>query len=107
MIRNYTTFFGSIIMGYFYCGLSGNLYTIGYRNPFCQPFDYSLNLINAFGSDEKTKQTIQMLKLMRDAIENKGNYDVMDWLLMGTHFAKNAEEETSYQAFYIAHLLEH
>lgn len=36
------------------------------------------------------------MKLMKEALEKKGDMDVIDWLLLGTHYSKNAEEEVAF-----------
>ena len=40
-------------------------------------------------------------------LENNGSKDVLDWLVLGMHYSTAAEEEVAYQAFYMAHLLDH
>jgi hypothetical protein len=45
--------------------------------------------------------------LMLEMIENKGEIDQIDWLILGNHYAKSAEEEVAYQCFYMAHLMDH
>jgi len=35
-----------------------------------------------FGGVEKTKYTFQMVKLLKDASDKKGNIDTLDWLLL-------------------------
>ena len=40
-------------------------------------------------------------------LENKGEASSIDWLMIGMHYAKAAEEEVAYQAYYMAHLLDH
>jgi hypothetical protein len=101
-------FFMPMHLGYLYSGLGKNIYTLGYMNGFYQAFDYSLHMMNTYGGDEKTKYTVQILSLLKDGLDSKGEcYDTLDWLMLGQHFAKNQEEETSFQAYYMAHLLDY
>ena len=44
---------------------------------------------------------------MLEMLENKGELDAIDWLILGNHYAKSAEEEVAYSCFYMAHLLDH
>lgn len=44
---------------------------------------------------------------MLEMLENKGELDAIDWLILGNHYAKAAEEEVAYSCFYMAHLLDH
>lgn len=44
---------------------------------------------------------------MLEMLDNKGDLDVIDWLILGTHYAKSAEEEIAYQCYYMAHLMDH
>ncbi len=75
---------GSFTFSYLYCGLGKNLYTIGYQNGFYQPFDYSLNMMNTYGGDEKTKYTVQIMSMLKDGLDSKGeSYDTLDWLMFG------------------------
>lgn len=101
-------FFGSAWFGYTFSNWGKNLYTTGYNNGFFQPFDYSLHLMNAYGGDERTKYTVQLLTIIKEGLESKGEaWDTLDWLMLGQHFAKNQEEETSFQAYYMAHLMDY
>ena len=45
--------------------------------------------------------------MMLEMMEKKADTDVIDWLVIGMYFAKAAEEETAYQCFHMAHLLDH
>lgn len=45
--------------------------------------------------------------MIKDTLDKQGNLDVLDWLLLGTHYSKNLEEEMAFQAYYMAHLLDH
>ena len=40
-------------------------------------------------------------------IDKKGELDVLDWIVFGKHYSRNGEEETAFQCFYMAHLLDH
>ena len=40
-------------------------------------------------------------------LKNKGERDVIDWLVLGMQYSKAAEEEVAYQVYYMAHLLDH
>ena len=44
---------------------------------------------------------------MRTALlERKGDLDVLEWLCLAKHYAKNGEEETAFQCYYMAHLMD-
>ena len=45
--------------------------------------------------------------MLAEAIENKGNLDILDWLVLAAHYANAGEEEIAFQAYYMAHLLDH
>lgn len=80
----FTAFFGSFILSYIYCGSGKNLYTIGYQNGFYQPFDFSLHMMNAYGGDEKTKYTVQIMSMLKEGLDSQGEcYDTLDWLMFG------------------------
>lgn len=102
-------FFGSLCWGYFYSGAYGkNLYTTGYCNGFYLPFDYTANLVNALGTNDKLKKDLEMNVFMRRVLLNSDNkLAVLDWLLLGRHFAGINEDEVSFQAYYMAHLKDH
>ncbi len=90
-------FFGSMWFGYLYSGAGKNLYTMGYQQGFWQPFDYSMHLMNAYGADDKFKYNIQLTALMKQGIESHGEaFDVLDWLMLGQHFARSQEDETAF-----------
>ena len=57
------SFFAWIWWGYMFSGWGKNLVTMGYFQGFVQPYDISLNLMNAYGGDEKIKYTMQLLTL--------------------------------------------
>ena len=44
---------------------------------------------------------------MLDAQEKKGNIDPIDWLLIAKHYANSQDEEVAFNAYYMAHLLDH
>ena len=45
---------------------------------------------------------------MREALlTRKGDLDVLEWLVIAKHYAKNGEEETAFQCYYMAHLMDH
>jgi hypothetical protein len=80
----FSAFFGSFILSYIYCGSGKNLYTIGYQNGFYQPFDFSLHMMNAYGGDEKTKYTVQIMSMLKEGLDSQGEcYDTLDWLMFG------------------------
>lgn len=88
-------------------GYGTNLYTVGYRQGFVQPSDYSLTVMQAFKS-EKAKYTLQHTLLMNEVLcQKKGETDILDWLVLGKHYSKNGEEEIAFQCFYMAHLQDH
>ena len=46
---------------------------------------------------EKSKYALQHHQLMHQIlIQKKGNTDVLDWLVLAKHYAKNGEEEISF-----------
>ena len=45
---------------------------------------------------------------MKEALlDRRGDVDELDWLVMARHYARNGEEEQAFQAYYMAHLLNH
>ena len=40
-------------------------------------------------------------------LERKGDLDVLEWMVLAKHYAKNGEEETAFQCYYMAHLMDH
>ena len=45
---------------------------------------------------------------MHEAIlKRKGDLDVLEWLVIAKHYAKNGEEETAFQCYYMVHLMDH
>lgn len=64
--------------------------------------------MNSYGGNESTKYAVQMISLLKEGFDSAGeSYDVLDWLVFGQHFAKNQEEEVAFQAYYMAHLMDH
>ena len=53
------------------------------------------------------KYKIQHLKMLLDGLEKEGNVDIIEWIMLGNHAAKNSEEETAFQCFELAHLMDH
>ena len=107
MFALFGTTFGSCLFGYTMAGYGTNFYTVGYRQGFVQPNDYSFTVIQA-SKKEKSKYALQHHQLMHEIlIQKKGNTDVLDWLVLAKHYAKNGEEEISFQCYYMAHLLDH
>ena len=99
--------FGACFIGYVLSGLGTNLYTIGYKQGFLQPEDYSQVVIDGIGKDEKLKYNLQHTQLMIEILmEKQGNTDVLDWLLLAKHYARAGEEEVSFQCYYMAHLVD-
>ena len=45
--------------------------------------------------------------MMVDMLDKKAEFDVLDWLVIGKHYSNLGEEEIAYQAYYMAHLLDH
>ena len=75
---------------------------------FIQPDDFSLGVIMGFASNDKRKYLMQHTQQMRHAlITRKGDLDVLEWLVIARHYAKNGEEETAFQCYYMAHLMDH
>ena len=101
--------FGGFAFGYialnFYS--SGNIYERGYRLGIIQPYDFTGQLMNDYGRNDDAQYLTMHRKLMQEMLDKKGNLDVIDWLILGTHYSKAGEEEVAYQCFYQAHLLEH
>ena len=45
---------------------------------------------------------------MKEALlDRKGDIDEIDWMVIARHYARNGEEEQAFQAYYMAHLLNH
>ena len=78
------TFLLSVWWGYIFSGFAKNLVTLGYFQGFYQPFDISLNMMNAYGADDKVKYTMQLITLFDEGIDSRGeSYDILDWLVFG------------------------
>ena len=60
-----------------------------------------------YGKKDENKYLYSHKQLMLEMLDNKGNLDVIDWLVFGNHYSKAAEEEIAYQCYYMAHLLNH
>ena len=52
--------------------------------------------MNSYGADEEAKYKVQHMTHIKEALESKGNLDILDWVLLGKHFSKNAEEEVAF-----------
>ena len=83
------------------------MYERGYRGRTIQPTDYSFHVLNDYARKEDKKYMVMHRKLMHELLEEKGEISVLDWLILGTHYSKAAEEEVAFQAYYMAHLLDH
>ena len=60
-----------------------------------------------YGQDDKKKYLMQHSTLMQEALmKRKGDLDVLEWLVIAKHYAKNGEEETAFQCYYMAHLMD-
>ncbi|CDW79844.1 solute carrier family member 5 [Stylonychia lemnae] len=93
--------------GYFYAGFGKNMAAAGYMNNFLQPVDYSLTLMLDLGSNDGHKYSMQIVKILNDSMQSDGKLDNLDWLLLGQHFSKNAEEEMAFQVYQMVHLKDH
>ena len=70
---------------------------MGHLNGFVQSADYTLHLMNAYGGDDKTKYKLVHLRFLKDAMDkDNGHLDVLDWLMSGKHYSRNADEEMAY-----------
>ena len=69
--------------------------------------DYSYDVMTYYGRKDDLKYQLSHKQLMLEMLENKGELDVIDWLVLGNHYSKSAEEEVAYQCYYMAHLLNH
>ena len=99
--------FGACFIGYVLAGFGTNIYTVGYRSGFVQPSDYSLTVMQGVGKNDKKKYLLQHTQLMHEVlIQKKGKIEVLDWLILAKHYAKNGEEEIAFQCYYMAHLLD-
>lgn len=83
------------------------MYERGWNMPRVQPVDYSISIIKDYAKKDNVKYMVAHRYLMQEMLENKGEMDAIDWLILGNHYAKAAEEEVAYQCFYMAHLLDH
>jgi cytochrome c-type biogenesis protein CcmH/NrfG len=73
-----------------------------------QPFDFSFYPVYAYGRNPRKKYAMQHTTMMQEAIlERQGDLDTVEWLVYGKHYAKNGDEETAFQAYYMAHLLDY
>jgi hypothetical protein len=64
-------------------------------------------VIKEYAKKENTKYMVAHKQFMLEMLENKGELDAIDWLILGNHYAKSAEEEVAYSCFYMAHILDH
>ena len=100
--------FGAFAFGYVHAGFGNNFYTLGYRQGGFQPDDFSRGVIDGFACNDKRKYLMQHTKQMHTALlKQKGDLDVLEWLVIAKHYAKNGEEETAFQCYYMAHLMDH
>ena len=100
--------FGAASFGYFAAGYGTNWFTMGFRQGLYQPDDFSRGVLRGFASNDKKKYLLQHSRQMNQAIlERKGDLDVLEWLCLAKHYAKNGEEETAFQCYYMAHLMDH
>ena len=101
--------FGGTFAGYMFSGMAKNMYTLGYMNGFYQPFDYSLHMMNTYGGNETNTYAVQIQTFIKEVgLDTLGEgFDTLDWLMLGQHFAKSQEEEIAFQAYYMAHLMDH
>mmetsp|Transcript_42953 Transcript_42953/g.31365 ORF Transcript_42953/g.31365 Transcript_42953/m.31365 type:complete len:85 (-) Transcript_42953:30-284(-) len=63
--------------------------------------------MNSYGGHDITKYGQQHTMHLKEMYRRKGKGDVLDWITLGMHFSKNFEEEIAFQAYYIAHLMDH
>ena len=97
-----------IYCGYIFSGSGKNLATMGYLNGFYQQHDYSMHLMNAYGADDRAKNTVQINHMIKLGLESSGeSLDTLDWLILGQHFAKQQDEEIAFQLYYMAHLMDY
>ena len=53
--------------------------------------------MQGFAVDDKKKYLIQHSYQMHKALlERKGDLDVLEWMVLAKHYAKNGEEETAF-----------
>ena len=83
------------------------MYERGHRIKLMQPYDISGEMIKEYATREQVKYMTTHRKLMHQLRESKGVASPLDWLIVGMHYAKSADEEVAYQAYYMAHLLDH
>ena len=104
----------TIICGFIYgyvgiCNFwSANLYERKFNHGVWQPWDYSTDVIREWCIKDKihnVQYSTMQKTLLFEMMEQKGNIDTIDWLLLGQHFARAGEEEVAYQCFHMAHLL--
>ena len=90
--------FGAMFVGYCHAGGYGNnFYTVGYRQAMVQPDDFSKSVMDGFAGNDQKKYLMQHSLLMHQALlERKGDLDVLEWLVIARHYAKNGEEETAF-----------
>lgn len=84
-------------MGYVHAGYGTNWYTLGYKQGFFQPDDFSRGVMDSFAANDKRKYLMQHSSQMHQALlTRKGDLDVLEWLVLAKHYAKNGEEETAF-----------
>ena len=63
--------------------------------------------MNEYGANDDAKYMMTHRKVLQQLLKNDGNAPAMDWLIIGMHYAKANEEEIAFQAYEMAHLLDH
>ena len=85
--------YGYVMISHFQ---SGNMYERGYKGKTIQPTDYTNLLLGDYAKREDKKYMVMHRKLMHELMEEKGEISVIDWLILGTHYSKAAEEEVAF-----------
>ena len=100
--------FGAFGFSLLCSGKGQNFYTLGYGQGATQAADYSRAVLMGLGQDNKKRYYLQHITLMRETLlGRKGDIDALDWLVIAKNYAKNGDDETAFQAYYMAHLLDH
>ena len=103
-----TFLFGFLYSYHFLCNLfHANLYEKRYRLPTVQPYDFTQYMMTEFKLKENREYIVWSRKMLLEMLKSKGELSPVDWLIIGAHFSKAKEEEMAYQAYYMAHMLDH
>ena len=58
--------------------------------------DFTSALISDYGCREDKQYMVMHRKMMHEMLDSKGEMSELDWLILGTHYSKAAEEEVAF-----------